>query len=207
MESALCPSSRSESCSGCWLTVSERSLAPLDDSVSLGVGAVGLLYLEQPLCIHWRPAVCLRGAGLRQGLVFCDTFFNAFVFQKWQCEVYWSSKQTGVGETGHALTFPARANMGLASLMRSLQWPRRGPPIIAGPLGQSSKSFCLAQLRTGHKYDFLALKPMLQLLYAGCELDCLVLTRNDVVDLRNLIPPKFHWLLHVLIKSFPLNEL
>lgn len=88
LESALCPSSRSESCSGCWLTVSERSLAPLDDSMSLGVGAVGLLYLEQPLCIHWRPAVCLRGAGLRQGLVFCDTFFNAFVFQKWQCEVY-----------------------------------------------------------------------------------------------------------------------
>lgn len=48
---------------------------------------------------------------------------------------------------------------------------------------------------------------MLQLLYAGCELDCLVLTKNDVVDLRNLIPQKFHWLLHVLIKSFPLNEL
>lgn len=134
-------------------------------------------------------------------------FFNAFVFQKCQCEVYWSPKQTGVGETGHALSFPGWANMGLASLMRHLQWPRRAPPVIAGPLGQSSRSFCLAQLRTGHKYDFLTLKQMLQLLYAGCELDCHVLTRNDVMDLRNLISQKFHCLLHVLIKSFPLNEL
>lgn len=30
-------------------------------------------------------------------------------------------KQTGVGETGHALSFAACANMGLASLMRDLQ--------------------------------------------------------------------------------------
>lgn len=42
---------------------------------------------------------------------------------------------------------------------------------------------------------------------AGCELDCLVLSRKDDVDLRNIIPQRFHWQLYVLTKSFPLSEL
>lgn len=86
------------------------------------------------------------------------TVFNAFVFQKWQHEVYPSREQTGVGGAGHELGFPACAEYGLCL---SVERFGGGPPMIAGPFGQSSKSFCSARLRTRRKYNFLALKQML----------------------------------------------
>lgn len=98
--------SHAQSRSRCWLTLSERCSDPLCCSVSLAAGNVWLLSLEQPLCIQWGLAVphsCFFE--VEAGFLCQPWFFNAFVFQKWQHQVYSSRKQTGVGEVGHALRF------------------------------------------------------------------------------------------------------
>lgn len=104
-----------ESHAKAWLASSGRLLAV---SVSLGAGAGHGAATASSEGLHWELLVCSRG-----WFSGTATFFNAFVFQKWHRSLL---KQTGVGETGHALSFAACANMGLASLMRDLQWPRRG---------------------------------------------------------------------------------